>query len=103
MVSWWLESLEMKRVRGWGSRNGETSVRGEARFIHPVVNFVVGPIIGPFNLGFQVLREEINLLMLVGDDVIELRIEHSDDLAGLDVDLTNSDFIFRRTKGKPHC
>ena len=91
-------------TRGLDSRDGETSVRSKARFVDSVVDVVIGPTICPFNLCSQFLREEINNLILVGDYVVEFRIEHADDLAGLNVDvISSSTFLSRRIGDAPHC
>lgn len=75
--------------QGWG-----TSVRSKARFVDPIVDIMIGPVVCPFNLCSQFRREEVNAPILVVDYVIEFCIEHADDLAGLEVDINSSIFLF---------
>lgn len=84
-------------------REGEKSVRSEARLVDPIVDVVICPFIYPLNICSQLLREKVNTLILVGDYIIELCVEHADDFAGLSVHTINSGFLFRRVKDEPHC
>lgn len=86
------------------SRDEEASVRSKAGFVDSVVDIVIGPVICPFNLCSQSLRKEINALTLVGNYVIELRIEHAHDLTGLHADMVSSSVLLsRRVEDTPHC
>ena len=60
--------------------------RGEAAFVDAVVDVVVRPFVGRFDLGLQLGREEIEFGILFRKHVVELGVEHADDLAGLVVD-----------------
>ncbi len=86
--------------KGLGSR-----VRSKARFVDAVVDVVIGPVIRPFNLSSQFLREEINGFIMIGDDIIKLRVEHADDFAGLNAEMMNSSipFLFRKIEDAPRC
>lgn len=82
----------------------EASVRSKARFVNSVVDIVIGPVICPFNLCSQSLRKEINALVLIGNYVIELRVEHAYDFTGLHVDMVSSSILLsRRVEDTPHC
>lgn len=59
---------------------------GEAGFVDAVVDVVVGPVVGCFNFRLEVLREKVDLFVLLGNNVVEFGVKHADDLAGLDVD-----------------
>lgn len=87
-----------------GSREGRRSVRSKARFVDPIIDIVIGPLICIFNLCPEFLRKEVYALILVGDYVIEFCIEHADDFAGLIVEMISS-FIFlsMRFVDVPHC
>lgn len=86
------------------TRGKETSVRSKARFVDPIVDIIIRPVICPFNLCPQLLREKVNAPILVVDDVIEFCVEHADDFAGLNVDMISSSiFMFRRDENEPHC
>jgi hypothetical protein len=53
---------------------------GESGFIDAVVDIVVGPVVGGFNFGLQVLGEENNIAVLLGKQGIKLCVEHANDL-----------------------
>lgn len=59
---------------------------GEAGFVHAVVDVVVGPFVGGFDVGAEVFGEEIVGGVFGGENVVELSIEHADDFGGLDGD-----------------
>ena len=59
---------------------------GEARFVDAIVDVVVGPIVRPFDFFSQLFGKQINLLVLLWEQVVELRVEHADDFAGLIAD-----------------
>ena len=86
-----------------GRREGEKSVRSKARLVDPIVDVVVCPFICLLNCCFQLLREKVNTLILVGDYVVELCVEHADDFAGLNVCTVSSGFLFKRIEDEPHC
>jgi hypothetical protein len=44
----------------------------EARLVHAVVDFVVGPLVGLFDLRLQSLREEDYLSVLFVNDIVKL-------------------------------
>ena len=66
---------------GWGEwkKRWET-LRGEAGFVDAVVDVVVGPFIRSFDLLPVLFWKEVYVLVLLGDDVVELGVEHADDL-----------------------
>lgn len=57
--------------------------RREPRFIHPVIDIIIRPLIRLLNLLLQILREQVDRAILLINDIIELGVEHSDDLGGL--------------------
>ena len=90
--------------RGDLGRATTTSVRSKARFVDPVVDVIIGPIVCPFNLCSQSLRKEVNALILAGKYVIKCGIEHAYNFAGLNVDMVNSSaFLSTTAKDAPHC
>jgi len=76
----------------------------KARFVDPVVDIIICPVICPFNLCSQFLGEKVNALIRAGNHVIELCIEHAADFAGLVVEsISSSLFLFRKLEVTPHC
>lgn len=57
--------------------------RGEAGLVDPVVDVVVGPVVGGFDLGAEVRREEVDLSVLFWEEVVEFIVEHADDFGAL--------------------
>ena len=53
---------------------------------HTIIHIVVSPLIGLVNLLLKVFWQKIDLLIFLGDDIVELMIEHPDNLAGLVAD-----------------
>lgn len=51
-----------------------------------IVDVVVCPFIGLFNLLLQILWEELDLLVLLWQQLVEFMVEHADDLTGLIAD-----------------
>ena len=87
----------------WG-RTTRTSVRSKARFVDPVVDVIISPVVCLFNLCSQSLRKEINALILVRKYVIKCGIEHAYDFAGLNIDkVSSSAFLSTTAKDVPHC
>ena len=81
-----------------------TSVRSKTRFVDPVVDVIIGPIVCPFDLCSQSLRKEVNTLILVGKYVIKCGIEHAYNFARLNVVKVNySAFLSKTAKDAPHC
>ena len=90
--------------RGSLGRATRTSVRSKARFVDPIVDVIIDPIVCPFNLCSQSLRKEVNALILDGKYVIKCGVEHSYNFAGLNVDKVNSSaFLSTTAKDVPHC
>ena len=56
-------------------------IRCEARFVDPVVYIIIGPCVSLIDLLLQTLRKKIHILILGGQGIIELGVEHADDLA----------------------
>ena len=54
---------------------------GEAGFVDAVVDVVVGPVVGAFDFGLKVFGEEVQFLESLGENVVELGVEHADDFA----------------------
>ena len=52
-------------------------VRSEAGFVDAIVDVIVCPIVGAFDFLLQMLRKEIDLLVLLRNDVVELGVEHA--------------------------
>ena len=64
----------------------EKNSRGETGLVHAIVDIVVRPLIRLLDLRLQVFRQEIDFLVLLGQQVVEFSVEHADDLAGLVAD-----------------
>lgn len=65
------ELLDILLVRFLGCR--------EAGFVHAVVDVVISPGVGFFDLGLEVFGEEDDVFVFVLDQVVEFRVEHADD------------------------
>ena len=59
------------------------SILGKTGFVDAVVDVVVSPFIGGFNVLLEMFGEEVDFLIFLREDIIEFRVEHADDLAGL--------------------
>ena len=57
---------------------------GKAGFVDAVVDIVVGPVVCTLDFLLEVLGEKHNLLVLIGDDIVEFRVEHADYFTRLD-------------------
>ena len=55
---------------------------GEAGLVHAVVDVVVCPVVGCFDLRLQVGGEEVDVFVILGQDRIEFGVEHADDFGG---------------------
>ncbi len=53
-----------------------------AGLIHTVVDFVVGPVVGLFDVLAQICGEQIDLCVFRGQELVEFRVQHSKDFAG---------------------
>lgn len=53
---------------------------------HTIVDVVVRPFVGLLDVAFESVRQEVDVLVLVGQQVVEFMIEHADDLARLIAD-----------------
>jgi hypothetical protein len=62
------------------------SVRCETGLVNAVVDVVVYPLVHLFDVLPQVLREQVQLLMLVVQEVVKGIVEHANDLAALVAD-----------------
>lgn len=58
-------------------------LRCKARPINTIVDVVISPLVGLLNGLPQLLRKQIQLLVLLGQKIIELIIEHAQDLTAL--------------------
>ena len=77
----------IKRVEEWVYGGFVRGLSGrESRFVDAIVDVIVGPVVGCFNFGLEILGEKVNLFVFLGNDVVEFGVKHADDLAGLDVD-----------------
>lgn len=56
----------------------------EAGFVDAIIDVVVGPFVGGFDLGSEGLRVEIDFFVGFGEDAVELVVEHADDFGALD-------------------
>jgi hypothetical protein len=65
----------------WKSR-----IRCKSRLVYTVVDVVVSPLISLFDLLLEIGRQEIDLLELLGQQIVEGVVHHSDDLTALVVD-----------------
>lgn len=73
----------------------------EARFVHPVVDEVILPPIHFVNLPPQILGIQIQRSLLgVVDEVVELGVEHPQDLAALVVDNRVRDLVIQHGHGE---
>ena len=50
----------------------------EAGFVHAVVDVVVDPFVGGFDCGAVLFWVEVDFLVLLGQEVVEFVVEHSD-------------------------
>ena len=55
---------------------------GEAGFVDAVVDVVVGPFVRFFDLGLEVLGEEVQVCVLGRDEGVETGVEHAEDFGG---------------------
>lgn len=55
---------------------------GEAGLVDAVVDVVVGPFVGGFDLRLEGFGEEVDVFVLLVDEVVEFGVEHADDLGG---------------------
>ena len=60
--------------------------RGEAGAVHAVVDVRVGPLVGGFDVLAEIGGEEVDLAVLLRQEVVELVVEHADDLGRFVVD-----------------
>ena len=56
---------------------------GETRLVYAVINIIVGPLVGLFDVFAEALREEVYFCIFLGEDAIEFGIEHAYDLTRL--------------------
>jgi hypothetical protein len=54
----------------------------EAGLVDAVVDVVVGPFVGCFDLGLEVFGEQVDVFVLLVYEVVEFRVEHADDFGG---------------------
>lgn len=66
--------------------DAEEGVPGKARLVDTVVDVIVSPLVGLLDLRLQVLGKQNHVLVLVVQQVVELSVEHANDLAGLVAD-----------------
>lgn len=64
----------------------EEGVPGKARLVDTVVDVIVSPLVGLLNLRLQILGKQNDVLVLVVQQVVELSVEHANDLAGFVAD-----------------
>jgi hypothetical protein len=72
-------------VQSWEVMAQE-GVPSKARLIDTIVDVIVSPFVRLLDLGLQVLRKQNHVLVLVVQEVVELGVEHANDLAGLVAD-----------------
>jgi hypothetical protein len=65
---------------------GGKDSRGKTGLVNTIVDVVVSPLVRLLDLRLQVLRQEVDFLVLLRQQVVELGVEHADDLAGLVAD-----------------
>lgn len=72
-------------------RDGQVpgSLRSKSTLINPIVNIVVRPLIHLINLLLQILRQKLNIFILVREQVVEGMIQHPDNFRGL----VGNDFV----------
>lgn len=75
--------VEGGEKRCYGSVVGFLGGR-EAGFVDAVVDVVVGPFVGGFDLGSEGLWVEIDFFVGFGKDVVEFVVKHADDFGALD-------------------
>lgn len=73
-------------LEGRGRRRRAASLRRKTRLVHAVVDIVIHPPVRTFDVLLQILGEQIHLSILLRQYVVELGIEHADDLAAFVVD-----------------
>jgi len=61
-------------------------LRGKARLVDTVVDVVVSPLVRLLDLRLQILGQKHHILVLIVQQVVELSVEHADDLARLIAD-----------------
>lgn len=62
------------------------SIRSEAGLVHAVVDVVVDPVVHLFDVFLQVFGVKVNVLVLLGELVVEGGVEHADDFAAFVAD-----------------
>jgi len=67
-------------------REGSENSRGKTGLVDTVVDVVVSPLVRLLDLGLQVFGQEVDFLVLLREQVVELGVEHADDLAGFVAD-----------------
>jgi len=73
--------------------------RGEAGLVHAVVDVVVGPVVGGVDFLLEILGQQVDVAVLRGQQVVELRVHHADDLGGFVAD----DGFFLLVPERGHC
>ena len=71
----WVDGLFIGGLRG-----------GEAGFVDAVVDVIVGPFVGGFNVLLEGGGEEVDGGVFFGEEIVELGVEHADDFRGLRVE-----------------
>lgn len=56
---------------------------GKTRLVNSIIDEIVYPGVLLFNLRAKVLREEYNVLVLLGKDIVKLAVEHANDIRRL--------------------
>ena len=57
--------------------------RGESGLVNAIVHVVVDPFVGGVNFGAMGSRVEVQLLVLLGKEIVEFIVEHADNLGAL--------------------
>ena len=58
---------------------------GETGFVDAIVDVIVGPGVGIFNVLFEGGGEKVDGCIVGGKDIVEFGVEHADDFGGLGV------------------
>lgn len=58
-------------------------IRSKAALVYTIVDVVIRPLVRGLDLVFEILGQEVQLLVLLRQEIIEFGIEHANDLAAL--------------------
>jgi hypothetical protein len=66
------------------------NLRGNPTLVDTVVDVIVDPVIGFLDLLAKSLREQVDRLVVVRDEVVKFGIKHTDNLRGLALTLADA-------------